>query len=187
MNYKNRGFTLIELLVVISIIGLLSSIILIMANKSRAKARDGVRLLHMNQIQNAMAKYLHDNNGAWPEMSSAISDHDPTNCYTHEYDSSNVDGDNDGKRFMEFLHNSNYFPNGTPVDPLNTGVGCSGYVYIFSMKPIGYQGCPADFYLIGVSRFETIQGVHPSSPKFNCGTMSNWYQNFGWFGGDYEK
>jgi len=52
-----RGFTLIELLVVISIIGLLSSVVLISLNDARAKARDAHRIQSLKEVQKALILY----------------------------------------------------------------------------------------------------------------------------------
>ena len=52
-NYK--GFTLIELLVVISIIGILSSLVVVSLNDARAKARDARRLSDIRQMANVFA------------------------------------------------------------------------------------------------------------------------------------
>ncbi len=52
-----RGFTLIELLVVISIIGLLSSIILVSLNTATSKARDVARLSDLNAMRTAIELY----------------------------------------------------------------------------------------------------------------------------------
>ena len=62
---KIKGFTLIELLVVISIIGLLSSIIFVGLNSTRAKARDAKRLASIRQVQTALEMY-YDANGLYP-------------------------------------------------------------------------------------------------------------------------
>lgn len=58
---KNRGFTLIELLVVISIIGILSSIVLVSMGGARSKARDARRQSDIRQIGTAQELYYTDN------------------------------------------------------------------------------------------------------------------------------
>ena len=60
-----KGFTLIELLVVIAIIGILSSVVLVSLNSSRAKARDAKRIADVGSIQQALALYF-DSNAAYP-------------------------------------------------------------------------------------------------------------------------
>jgi prepilin-type N-terminal cleavage/methylation domain-containing protein len=59
-NYLT-GFTLIELLVVISIIGILSSIVLVSFNDARRNARNAKRETDMRQIMTAMEFYFNDN------------------------------------------------------------------------------------------------------------------------------
>ena len=62
---RKKGFTLIELLVVIAIIGLLSSIVLVSMQGTRAKARDARRLQEIKQIQTALVLY-YDRYEAYP-------------------------------------------------------------------------------------------------------------------------
>lgn len=56
---KNKGFTLIELLVVIAIIGILSSIVLVSMNSTRAKAKDARVQASIAQVR-AIAETLYD-------------------------------------------------------------------------------------------------------------------------------
>jgi prepilin-type N-terminal cleavage/methylation domain-containing protein len=65
MKSDHDSFTLIELLVVIAIIGMLSSIVLVSLNSSRAKARDAKRISEIKEIQTALALY-YDDHGEYP-------------------------------------------------------------------------------------------------------------------------
>jgi len=58
---EKKGFTLIELLVVVSIIGLLSSVILISTNSQRLKAHDANIRSFMHQLRNAAEMLNNDN------------------------------------------------------------------------------------------------------------------------------
>jgi prepilin-type N-terminal cleavage/methylation domain-containing protein len=60
---KQSGFTLIELLVVISIIGILSSIILVSLQKAKESAEDAVAKAELRQIQNQLVMYFLDHGG----------------------------------------------------------------------------------------------------------------------------
>ncbi len=64
-NLSKKGFTIIELLVVISIIGLLSSIVIVSLNAARATARDKQRISDLAQIQLALKLYQ-TQNGEFP-------------------------------------------------------------------------------------------------------------------------
>lgn len=64
-SQNQKGFTLIELLVVISIIGVLSSVVMVSLNSAKGRARDAVRLSDINQIQKALDVY-YDEHGAYP-------------------------------------------------------------------------------------------------------------------------
>lgn len=68
-NLKSKkGFTLIEILVVISIIGLLSSVILVGLGGFRSRGRDARRFSDLRQVQNALELY-YSKNSAYPALS----------------------------------------------------------------------------------------------------------------------
>ncbi|MBU1255308.1 prepilin-type N-terminal cleavage/methylation domain-containing protein [Patescibacteria group bacterium] len=58
---KSEGFTLIELLVVVTIIGLLSTMVLVSLNTARMKARDVRRLADLRQVALGLEMYYDDN------------------------------------------------------------------------------------------------------------------------------
>lgn len=60
---KQAGFTLIELLVVISIIGVLSSIVLVSLQKAKQSADNAVALATTRQINNQLTMYFLENGG----------------------------------------------------------------------------------------------------------------------------
>ena len=65
IKHSRKGFTLIELLVVISIIGLLSSVVLVSLNSARTKARDANKLQTARSIATALELYR-SKNGVYP-------------------------------------------------------------------------------------------------------------------------
>jgi len=67
MHYK-KGFTLIELLVVITIIGLLSTIVLVNMRDARAKAHDANIQSHMHQVRNAAEMSYINNNESYTQV-----------------------------------------------------------------------------------------------------------------------
>lgn len=66
MNNQKKGFTLIELLVVISIIGILSSIVLVSLNQARIKARNSAINSQVLEYRKALELYASDHNGRYP-------------------------------------------------------------------------------------------------------------------------
>jgi prepilin-type N-terminal cleavage/methylation domain-containing protein len=57
MHMKRKGFTLVEILIVVSIIGLLSSIVLVGLGSFRARGRDARRIADLRETQNALELY----------------------------------------------------------------------------------------------------------------------------------
>jgi prepilin-type N-terminal cleavage/methylation domain-containing protein len=73
MFLKNtKGFTLIELLVVISIIGLLTSVILVSLNTAREKARNARSISQLQQYQKAFEIYR-STYGEYPRTNTSAS------------------------------------------------------------------------------------------------------------------
>lgn len=65
-----KGFTLIELMVVISIIGVLTSVTMIVTKTARIKANDAQRVSSLREVQQALIQYAADHNDAYPTTNS---------------------------------------------------------------------------------------------------------------------
>lgn len=74
MFNRKKGFSLIELLVVIAVIGLLSSVIVVSLQSSRAKARDAKRVADIESIKTALALYAESNNSHYPPAATVFVD-----------------------------------------------------------------------------------------------------------------
>ena len=66
---KRTGFTLIEILIVVSIIGMLSSIVLVGLGSFRSRGRDARRAADLRETQNALELY-NEKEGSYPTVSS---------------------------------------------------------------------------------------------------------------------
>lgn len=66
---KKKGFTLIELLVVVSIIGILTTLVMVNLNAARERARDAQRKSDFSNIQTALRLFYNDD-GSFPDTSA---------------------------------------------------------------------------------------------------------------------
>lgn len=71
MSKKNKGFTLVELLVVISIIGVLTTLLMVNFVGTRERANDSQKIQNLNSLKNALRMYYNDNQ-AYPADKSVI-------------------------------------------------------------------------------------------------------------------
>lgn len=152
---RKKGFTLIELLVVISIIGLLTSVILVALQSARLNARDIQRISDLRQIQNALQLYYVDHNGTYPLTSS-------TNNASNDW----------GPLFKAALVPT--YISKLPVDPINDGSNPDvtlRYYYHFwnpSGSPIG--NCTASSVVLG-----NLAEVNSKRYSKQCGlNLSRW-------------
>jgi len=113
-----KGFTLIELLVVISIIGVLSSVVMVSLNDVKKKARDTVRMNDMRQIQKALEVYYYSNNETYP-VGTAWWQGVCVNGGSRDTSGANAYIPNLTPEYLEDL----------PVDPRDVRTGWSGYLY----------------------------------------------------------
>ena len=75
---KTQGFTIIELLVVVALLGILSSIVLILLTDARLDARDKRRIADLEQIQKALELNVTEHQ-VYPKESEGASGNTATN------------------------------------------------------------------------------------------------------------
>ncbi len=173
INNPKKGFTLIELLVVITIIGFLSSIILVSMQVAKEKARDARRLQDMNQIVLSLQLY-YDKYGRYPSISadSCCDGWDQGPCA--------------GNPFIGALATEGLIQ--TPVDPSGgSGIDCYGYNYYrYSAGSYNCSSSRGAYFVLGVRGMETSGRPHPDSPGWSCPSR-NWQNEFDWVIGDFEQ
>ncbi len=175
LQHNNKGFTIIEILVVISIIGFLSSIILVSLQEARTKTRDTIRLSNMQQILLALKMYYNDN-GAYPENT----DNDCSG-----WDAGYNGGPASNDPFIQPLVTTGFFTR-TPGDPTTTG-NCGGYAYYrYNAGAAGCDSSRGAFFVLGVRDMETSGRPHPTSPGWSC-PLRNWQTEFDWVTGGFER
>jgi len=133
-SFPGNGFTLIELLVVITVIGLLTSIVLVSMNNVRAKARDAKRKQEISQIMKALELYYFDN-GQYPLSGGAVS---PNGGWSNS-------GDSSWNALITAL--GPYIS--LPKDPTNntTGTWAGGGAYSYDYYSRNY-GCSQQWYML---------------------------------------
>lgn len=120
---KNKGFTLIELLVVITIIGLLSTILMVSFSGIRERNRDSRRKADLLELKTALELYRSDK-GFYPDN---VAPPDPTN---------NIIFPSTCGKGVNFVDASgNIYMKDVPCDP-KTGLP---YVYIPSASFVQYS------------------------------------------------
>ena len=158
---SSKSFTLIELLVVITVIGLLSSIIVVSLTKTKEKARDARRLLEIRQIYNAIMSFYYQYGDFPNNLSSGQTGYvagypgnplasygegentSPSNCMS--FDSSAYDKNGNGKPFLEPLQDFGFIAK-VPTDPKATLCGSpslystGGYKYRYYRPTNGMYG-----------------------------------------------
>lgn len=169
---KQTGFTLIEILVVISIIGLLSSVLLVSIARTRARARDAKRIADIKQIQKALDIYI-QNHGSLPVPSSYGRSNVSPGWWDGWWDLSTNTA---GNGFLNFLVTDGIITK-APSDPRNSPAGYNGapgngyqYFYFVAPKGYNYQGgsCvvnTGDAYMLGITKLESDNARPPTEFK----------------------
>lgn len=157
MKNKQKSFTLIELLVVIAIIGLISSVVLVNMQGTRAKARDSLRKSDIEQIEKALLLYW-EKYGQFPSEVCCDSSRGSDNCGCPACTScTNCTGTNwcQTSAIWQGLVGNNFIGY-LPKDPLNN----STYYYWYEPccnQDCGGRNCVGKCceYTIGATKLET--------------------------------
>jgi type II secretory pathway pseudopilin PulG len=164
---------MVELMVVAAIIGLLTSIALVSLNTVRGKARDVVRVEHIQQVQKALELYYLSNNQRYPSG-------DSDGCGTWDVGNGTLP-------FLNGVGMETHFGNRPlPVDSYYKD-DCNGFRYY--RYPAGSYGCPSGrgpFYVLGVTDMETSGAPYPGSPGWSC-PGRNFQDELDWVTGSFEN
>ena len=180
INQHVRGFTLIELLVVISIIGVLSSVVLVSIGGARERARDSRRLGDLIQYKLAL-EFYYEAEGSVPLSGTpdgAGGSGVASNGSISDVSSCGADSDwPTAGTTLDDLITDNY-TSVLPKDPLNN----SQYCYRYWSHDVGKGACMwADLegneghvgIIVGEPSTDALVGS--SYPKgFRCGSMTTY-------------
>lgn len=148
MNYRLRqsGFTLIELLVVITIIGVLSSIILVSLTTARAKARDARRVVEIDSISKALEIYFTTNNSYPPTTPAGFVGADAAIQMLVASGTLSAVPTVAAPSSGYFYYGTN--EEGTPVTECAVAKPCGGYILAVQLERNDHPGLAADVDIV---------------------------------------
>lgn len=119
---NEKGFTLLELLVVITIIAVISTVVLLMANVARRNSRDDRRLQDIKNLTRAIELYIDQYNGVYPSDNDGIDAVARWSVFNAQLRSAGVialEGQDPlPSRTYDYADNPAYTPGGDcPIDP----------------------------------------------------------------------
>ena len=145
-----KGFTLIELLVVIAIIGILATGAIGLYTEAQKKARDSVRISHLQELSTVLEIFYNDH-GAYPPA-----DDYPVDQTNQAIPSLGASGAN-ANTVLLTLMKSNLLK-AYPADPLH--INKFAYFYASADEDIALGGLPYQYYMLA-TKFES-QGTKDS-------------------------
>lgn len=147
VSTMKRGFTLIELLVVISIIGMLSSIVMVSVASAREKGRDAARISQIHQIDLAVQLYIADNNKA-PDLGGTCGPAALSSvCIARSSEN--------GSAWQAFTSDIQKYMSKVPNDPCATGCKSADSSY-----PLGYT-----YVAPGAVKFQCVTDANGPCPQ----------------------
>lgn len=159
MVNTQKGFSLVQLLIALSIITILSLVVFVAGDKSRAEARDTKRISELNQVAAALSAFQIDN-GVFP--SGSVSD---SNELCSVVDALTCQGESTAlPNFLTELIAGGYLSQEVR-DPLNETRGDNYYYYTYVTNP------SQTIAMVGVS-LETDQELMEN----DGGLFSNLYE-----------
>jgi type II secretion system protein G len=161
---NRNGFSLIELVVVILIMTILAGVIVPQVIDRKSAARDARRLADVRTVRDAIEQFYLDN-GSFPAPTK--------NGRFGGWDVSH-DGD-----CIPSLVEEGYLR-----QPVNDPVGDDTYhykYYVYAKNSYGCQG-PGDYYVLGVTKFESEKTSADNQGYFKC-SGRDWSSNFAYVTG----
>jgi prepilin-type N-terminal cleavage/methylation domain-containing protein len=156
ISNKRLGFTLIELLIVMAILSILTSIIIPKLSDGRVKARDTVRISHMDMIRKAIMMYAIDN-GNFIETGSG--------CGASGIGIGQFDAPYGGTSIRSCLENGGYLPVGINDPKVGTNGGTNGSYYYMKIN------CGGGIYIL--ANLEKFDG--PAPDNLSCSNYDTSY------------
>ncbi len=162
---RTAGFSLMELVISISILAILAGTLAPVVSDKLTATRDARRLSDLKTVANAVEGYLQDE--------GKLPDHDVETAY------GGWDTTLDGS-FVSGLLTKGYLRE-PPSDPRND----KSFHYRYYHYPAGTSGFSTDFYVLGVTGFETAG--YRAQPGYWRGSDRDWSKDFAYVTGGVSR